>query len=54
LPVGELSLTGVHIEADQSAVIKYAHMKTQDFKVEAAQGEAFMIGPDVKGLTPIQ
>jgi polygalacturonase len=49
-PVTALRLSNVHIEANKGAVIKYAHMTTQDLKVKAAQGESFLVGADVKGL----
>jgi polygalacturonase len=49
-PVTALKLANVHIEANKGAVIKHAHMTTQDFTVKAAQGEAFTVGQDVKGL----
>jgi polygalacturonase len=51
-PVTALSLEHVHIEAAKGAEIKYAHMSTQDLTVGAAQGEAFVVGPDVEGLNP--
>jgi hypothetical protein len=49
-PVTALRLSNVHIEANKGAVIKYAHMTTQDLKVKAAQGESFLVGADVSGL----
>jgi hypothetical protein len=49
-PVTALRLSRVHIEADKGAVVKYAHMSAQDVTVKAAQGAAWLIGPDVQGL----
>jgi polygalacturonase len=51
-PVTALTLRRVHIEADKGAVVKYAHMTAQDVTVRAAQGSAYLIGPDVQGLNP--
>jgi polygalacturonase len=51
-PVVRLKLKGVHIESVKGADIKYAHMTAQDFTVKAAQGDAFVVGPDVEGLNP--
>lgn len=49
-PVAGLKLAHVHIEADKGAVVKYAHMNTQDVTVKAARGDAWTAGPDVSGL----
>lgn len=49
-PVSGLKLTNVHIKGDKGAVIKYAHMETKGFTVKAAQGHAYMTGPDVQDL----
>jgi polygalacturonase len=49
-PVAGLKLNRVRIDAATGAVVKYAHMTTQDFTVSAAQGNAFIVGPDVDGL----
>jgi polygalacturonase len=49
-PVAGLKLNRVRIDAATGAVVKYAHMTTQDFTVRAAQGNAFIVGPDVDGL----
>ncbi|MFL6633022.1 MAG: glycoside hydrolase family 28 protein [Massilia sp.] len=51
-PVTALKLRRVHIEADKGAVIQYAHMTASDVSVRAAQGGAYLIGPDVQGLNP--
>lgn len=50
-PVTGLKLANVHIKADKGAVIKYAHMDTRNFTVKAAQGHAYMTGPDVADLS---
>jgi hypothetical protein len=49
-PVTALKLTNVHIEGGKGAVIKHAHMTTQDFTVKALDGGAYLVGADVKGL----
>ncbi|EEF26321.1 Polygalacturonase precursor, putative [Ricinus communis] len=46
-PVTGLKLTNVRIKADKGAVIKYAHMDTKGFIVNARQGHAYMTGPDM-------
>lgn len=46
-PVTGLKLTNVRIKADKGAVIKYAHMDTRSFIVNARQGHAYMTGPDM-------
>jgi hypothetical protein len=43
-------LANVHIDAGKGAVIKYAHMTARDVTVRAAQGDAWLVGPDVTGL----
>jgi hypothetical protein len=49
-PVSALKLANVHIDAGKGAVIKYSHMTARDVTVRAAQGDAWLVGPDVTGL----
>ena len=49
-PVAGLTLDRVRIEAATGAVVKYAHMTTRDVSVEAARGDAWIVGPGVTGL----
>jgi polygalacturonase len=49
-PVGALRLAHVHIEAEKGAAVQYAHVTATDVTVKAAQGSAWLLGPDVQGL----
>jgi polygalacturonase len=49
-PITALTLNRVQIEAGKGAVVKYAHLTAQHVAVKPAQGDAWLIGPDVQDL----